>query len=142
LYSQDLTKNNKNDFPDFNLLVIWPAVVCVRHYFAVTHHAQALKVENAFLPSIRKCVCDSQHKPQTQLTSTAQMDFKWIKAIIWYSAMHPEMMTKDIDHVATSHCPAYQMETDASTSVGGGGLIYEINDDGSRGRMVRQNSMG
>ena len=105
---------------------------------AVTHYAQALKVENAFLPSIRKCVCDSKHKPYTQLTSTAQMDFKWIKAIIWYSARHPEMMTKDIDHVATSHCPAYQMETDASTSVGGGGLIYEINDDGSRGRMVRQ----
>ena len=52
--------------------------------------------------------------------------------------MNPETMTKDIDHVATSHCQTYQMETDASTSVGGGGLIYKINDDGSRGRMVRQ----
>jgi hypothetical protein len=80
---------------------------------AVTHYAQALKVENAFFTSIRRCLKIAKNKLNITLSLTAQMDFQWIKANIWHSAMNPESMTRDNDHVATEHSPTYQMETDA-----------------------------
>ena len=60
-----------------------------------------------------------------------------MRAILWISAMKPELVTRSINYVSTRSRGEYYMVTDASTSVGGDGTIAQMRTDQTPGAIIR-----
>ena len=116
-----------------------------------THHAQAIRMENAFLPSLRRILTQRPQRfvpamrnvvvhrktGMIKIAGLALSDFLWMRAIVWISAMKPELVTRSINYVSTRSRGEYYMVTDASTSVGGGGTIAQMRTDQTPGAIIR-----
>ena len=104
---------------------------------SATYYSICIPLLNAFLPSIRNCFyTGNQHTMHVRLSPMAQRDCEWIKAIVWIVGNRPELIEKSIDCIGRINRTRFILETDASTEVGGGGILSDRNPDGSWGKIL------
>jgi hypothetical protein len=72
-----------------------------------------------------------------EIAGLALSDFLWMKAIVWISVMKLELVTRSFNYVSIRSRAEFNMVTDASTSVGGGGTIALLKSDQTPGAILR-----
>ena len=104
---------------------------------SATYYSVCIPLLNAFFPSIRNCFyMGKQNTMHVRLSPMAQTDCEWIKAIVWIVGNRPELIEKSIDCMCRINRTRFMLETDASTEVGGGGILSDRNPDDSRGKIL------
>ena len=102
---------------------------------ALTYYAQIVPLVHAFLPSVRYALDRAQKRGELRVyidDAEAIDDYRWLRAIVWIIACRPELIEKRIDRVGTMDRPNFIIESDASTSIGAGGILTKVNPDGSK----------
>lgn len=88
-------------------------------------YASGLPGGQAFLASLYACafVDVGKGRYRYRLSTAAQRDLTWWRALMLVAYHHPHVLGVSIDAVRRVKVPTMYMRTDASTSVGGGGLV-------------------
>ena len=88
-------------------------------------YASGLPGGQAFLASLYACafVDVGKGRYRYRLSTAAQRDLTWWRALMLVAYHHPHVLGASIDAVRRIKVPTMYMRTDASTSVGGGGLV-------------------
>ena len=101
----------------------------------MTYYAQIVPLVHAFLPSVRYALDRAQKRGELRVyidDAEEIDDYRWLRAIVWIIACRPELIEKRIDRVGTMYRPSFIIESDASTSIGAGGILTKVNQGGSK----------
>jgi len=88
-------------------------------------YASGIPAGQAFLSSLYACpLIDLGNKRcRYRLSNAAKRDLTWWRAFVFVAYHHPHVLGVDIDAARRIKVPTMHMRTDASTSIGGGGLV-------------------
>ena len=88
-------------------------------------YAPGIPAGQAFLSSLYACplINLGQGSFRYRLSNAAKRDLSWWRALILVAYHHPHILGGDIDALRRMKVPHFHMRTDASTTVGGGGLV-------------------
>jgi hypothetical protein len=105
-------------------------------------YCTALPMGRSFVMSILRCAgpevsatgVRARARDEHFLSSMAKMDIEWWRALIVMALKHPHVMRVPIDLIAEGRAPDFLLQTDASTSIGGGGWLAPF---GNQSAVIR-----
>jgi len=99
-------------------------------------YATAIPAGRSFLSSLYKCQSNKKHsddrkgkcgkgslKARVYLTDLAISDLNWWRALVLVAYKCPSLIGDSIDHLRVNLHPNRFLQTDASTTIGGGGVV-------------------
>lgn len=88
-------------------------------------YVSGIPAGHAFLASLYACpvVLVKGGARRYRITRAAARDLTWWRALVLVAYRNPHVLGADIDSLRRVKVPSVHMRTDASTSVGGGGLV-------------------
>ena len=95
----------------------------------LTWYASGLPCGQAFTASLFACKCRvGAASRRVRLSSLAMRDIMWWRAIVFILYLRPHALAARIDAVRRHREPSMFLRTDASTSIGAGGVLSARGD--------------
>jgi hypothetical protein len=90
-------------------------------------------------PEVKSTGVRARARDEHFLSEQAKMDVEWWRALIVLALKHPQVMRVPIGLIAEGRAPDFLLQTDASTSIGGGGWLASYGDQSTiiRSAVVR-----